>query len=128
MLGLGILLISSSSFARPKNAKNRVAGIPHLGKYTGIWVGTSEDFGRAEPDLVILAEGRYKQMDKIGRYSYDAKTRKITWLTGAIPKRWVGFFVPKGVDGAKTHTIVIRDQQDVAEGNKRDLRWYNFAK
>lgn len=128
VFGLGVALIASNSFAQSKAIKNKSAEIPRLGKYTGIWVGTQADFGRAEPDLIILPKGKYKQLDKVGNYSYNAKTRKIEWLSGSIPKQWVGFFVPKGFEGAKFDTIVIRDKKDVAEGNKRNLRWYNFAK
>ncbi|HXG82457.1 MAG TPA: hypothetical protein VNI84_00390 [Pyrinomonadaceae bacterium] len=107
------------------------AQTPTVGRYTGIQTGTQTSFGEpAAFDLIILAGGKYEQNNETGKFSFDAKTGKIEFLSGAMPKDWVGFFYKAGdkfSNGgeAKYDTIVIRDKKDVADGNMRDLFWYN---
>lgn len=101
---------------------------PTVGRYTGI---NAETFENALFDITILANGKYEQNKEVGKFSYDAKTKKIEFLSGAMPKDRVGFFYKKGddlggsADKAAHDTLVIRDKKDVADGNLRDLFWYN---
>ena len=119
-----IVVCAFSSIAR--------AQAPTAGRYTGIQTGTTSSFGKpAMFDLTVLAGGEYEQNNETGKFSFDAETGKIEFLSGALPRDWVGFFYKKGDlfgdagDRAAHDTIVIRDKKDVTEGNKRDLFWYS---
>ncbi len=120
-----IILLAVFAFASIAAAQT-----PTVGRYTGIQTGTQTNFGKpAAFDLTILAGGKYEQNNETGKFSFDAKTGKIEFLSGAMPTDWVGFFYKKGdkisSDGNAEHdTIVIRDKKDVADGNLRDLFWY----
>lgn len=108
-------------------------GSPPLGRYTCLRLGISEN--QIAPDLTLLPGDRYSSLDETGTYSYDPASRTITWLSGSLATsrtNWVGVFVPGGqagasIESAKDPTIAIRDREDVAAGNKRDLQWCNHA-
>ncbi len=98
-----------------------------LGKYNGI---NAETFKPCTYDLTILANGEYEQNGETGKFSLDLKNRKTGWLTGPMPKQQLGFYYKAGdkfpSDGsANEDTIVIQDKKDVAEGNLRDVIWFN---
>lgn len=94
-----------------------------LGRYTCARVNDSS----ALPDLKLVSRDRYENADKTGVYVYEASERRIEWLTGAISKQLVGFYVPKGVDNSANDTIIVRDKKDVDAGNDRDLWKCNLA-
>jgi hypothetical protein len=88
-----------------------------LGRYTCMRVNGSSPL----PDLKLLSKDRYENGNTTGIYVYEARAGRIEWLSGAISKQLVGFYIPKGVDNVAYDTIIVRDKKDVDEGNKRDL-------
>ncbi len=81
-------------------------------------------------DLYILDGKRYKTMNKVGTYTYDPKTRILTFTSGPlyIPSaRWVGVYTGKGEPSGNGGTTVaaiieIRRKADVDAGNKKVLQ------
>ena len=101
---------------------------PTVGTYTGIWVSNFKPYSY---DLTISGNGKYSQNDEAGTFSFDATSGKIEFLSGAMPKQWVGFFYKAGDQfpngaAAKYDTIIIRDKKDVADGNEKELIYFNL--
>ena len=94
-----------------------------LGRYTCERVNDSS----ALPDLKLLSKDKYENMEKTGVYVYEAGSGRIEWLSGAISKQQVGFYVTKGTNNAKSDMIIIRDKRDVEEGTERDLSRCSLA-
>lgn len=88
-----------------------------LGRYTCV----SGDSSPALPELKLVSRDKYESADRVGIYVYEAGERRIEWLTGAVSRQLVGFYVPKGVDNSAYDTIIMRDKRDVEAGNNRDL-------
>lgn len=107
-------LINATGFALANSLERRQ--LP-LGRYTCVRAGDSSPL----PDLKLVSRDKYEKENQTGVYVYEAGEGKIEWLTGAIPRKLVGFYIPKGVDNAARDTIVIREKQDAEEGNGKDL-------
>lgn len=115
LMGLAVYtMVGVIALAGSKTTQRRA--LP-LGRYTCV----RADDSALLPDLKLLSTDKYENADKPGVYVYEARSGRIEWLTGSIPKQRVGFYIPKGADNAKSDTIVIRDRKDVDEGVERDL-------
>jgi hypothetical protein len=131
----------------PAPAPRAVAADPPLGRYVCLALGntpttdgaaadpvygrtaTARVENRLAPDLTLRAGSRYAAMGASGRYTFDRRTRTLTWVDGPLATArtdWVGVFVPAG-QGAKDPTLVVRSRRDIADGNKRELQWCNHA-
>lgn len=93
------------------------------GRYTCASVNSSS----ALQDVKLVSKDKYESGDKVGIYVYEASERRIEWLSGAISRQLVGFYLPKGVDNSSHDTIIVRDKRDVDAGNNRDLWRCNLA-
>ena len=87
-----------------------------LGRYSCARVGD----GPAITELKLISRDKYEGADKTGVYSYESGSRRIDWLTGAVSRQWVGFYIPGGSNNA-SDTIVIRDKKDADDGVEHDL-------
>ncbi|MEJ7611270.1 MAG: hypothetical protein WKF88_08850 [Ferruginibacter sp.] len=83
-------------------------------------------------DLYILSENQYKTMNKTGAYSYNPKSKTLSFSSGplAVTEKWVGVYTGKGERtpaGGKTISafIEIRRLSDVNAGNLRVLQQCN---
>lgn len=84
-------------------------------------------------DIYILSNTQYKTMGKVGKYTYNAKTRTLTFTSGPLyipSQKWVGIYTGKGeltAYGGRTETAIIeiRRQADVDAGNKKVLQQCN---
>lgn len=114
------MMVGVIAFARPNTSQRRA--LP-LGRYTCVRVSDSAQL----PDLKLVSRDKYESEEKTGVYAYEAGSGKIEWLTGAISRQLIGFYVPKGTDNSSQDTIIIREKRDVDEGNNRDLWRCNLA-
>lgn len=81
-------------------------------------------------DIFILNSNEYKTMNKVGKYTYNAKTRILTFTSGPLyvpSEKWVGVFTGKGEptgNGGRTieAIIEIRRKADVDAGNRKVLQ------
>lgn len=81
-------------------------------------------------DIFILNNNEYKTMNKVGKYSYNSKTRMLTFTSGPLyvpSEKWVGVYTGKGEptgNGGRTKEAIIeiRKKADVEAGNRKVLQ------
>jgi hypothetical protein len=87
------------------------AAAPPLGRYNCYQFDPSTGY-LPSGWFKLLGGKRYVLYTKNGgRYSYSPAGRRLTWLSGPYKAYgWVGEFLPKGRDGRKGYTIVLKEK------------------
>ncbi|MFC4638366.1 hypothetical protein [Deinococcus hohokamensis] len=122
---------SASTPSAPKPAAPAaLTPAPPLGRYTCLRMATGSALGNTvADDITLLPGGRYTIAGVTGTYTYDPKTRLLTWNGGGLSSSktgWVGMYDRPQSAGAPP-VLRIRNRSDVQAGNMRDLQWCNPA-
>jgi hypothetical protein len=100
--------------SRQEKGKQAAASAPHLGKYLIYSYGASDNIPLFLGHFELQSGGRYRASRRSsggyygsGRYSYDAATQTIKWLSGPyLRDKWGGKF--SVTREGKTHRIELR--------------------
>lgn len=132
----GMIALQSMCPKAPVNpiVKTTNTAYPITARYQCYRLSSSGD--EVAEDIFILNRTHYKTMNKVGTYSYNAKTRHLTFTSGPLhlaSDKWVGVYTGKGEptgNGGTTLSamIEIRRLSDIATGNKKVLQQCNCVR